>query len=249
VGPVAREIGAAAGFKPLTELLPDDAATGKRLERARLSRLGFLGIARGVASLASVILLYKQWSALVAVAFWAVVWLQSKLGLALGALPAPGLRVWMLAALILVPFVVYKTLEVISKPRTAMAALPGTPENQGFRVPETGFEMTSSQRHVRCVDDGGSRTAAPPFGCLPRDPLGAHLRGACDIDVCRTDLLRLAARHLDRDRRYRALSDGCVFRQLRPLLSCGSEGGRRCGNFWGPRSLIRTSFGDCDIGS
>jgi hypothetical protein len=110
VGPVAREIGAAAGFKPLTELLSDDAATLDRLERARLSRLDFLAIASGVALLASAVLLYRQLPALVASGSWAVVWLQSKLGLALGALPAPGLQVWLQAALVLLPFVVYKTL-------------------------------------------------------------------------------------------------------------------------------------------
>lgn len=117
VGPVARQVGAAAGFKPITELLSDaaaklfnDAATLDRLERARLSRLDLLGVARGVTMLATAIVLYRNWSALVAIGFWAVVWVQAKLGFALGAPPAPGLRAWLEALTVLVPFVVYKTL-------------------------------------------------------------------------------------------------------------------------------------------
>ena len=110
VGPVAREIGAAADFKPLKELLPNDVAALERLERARLSRLDRLRIGRGVALLGSAILLYKLWPALVAIFFWALVWLQSKVGFVPGALPAPGLRTWLQALLVLVPFIVYKTL-------------------------------------------------------------------------------------------------------------------------------------------
>src|SRR4030095_1572662 len=45
VGPLARQVGSAAGFKPLTDLLPDDDAVFARLDRARLARLGYLRIA------------------------------------------------------------------------------------------------------------------------------------------------------------------------------------------------------------
>jgi hypothetical protein len=59
---------------------------------------------------ATAVLLYEHWSEWVAITFWAVMWVQAKFGLALGSLPAPGFRVWLQAALVLLPLVVHKTL-------------------------------------------------------------------------------------------------------------------------------------------
>ena len=109
VGLLARQVGSAAGFKPLTELLPDDAAVLDRLGRARLSRLGFLRIARAVIAVATVALLVPEWGAWAEIGTWAFAWLQSRLGLA-AAGARPELTAWLRAALVLAPFVIYKTL-------------------------------------------------------------------------------------------------------------------------------------------
>jgi hypothetical protein len=110
VGPLVREIGSAAGFTPLTNLLPDDAKVLERLERARISRLGFLRAARGVTVLATALLLYAQRPAWVAIGSWALAWVQPKLGLAATDVPVPELAVWLQALSILLPLLIYKTL-------------------------------------------------------------------------------------------------------------------------------------------
>ena len=110
VGPLARLIGDAAGFKPLATLLPDDEATLARLERARLSRLGFLGVARLVTLVATAILLHVHWHDWFAIGIWAIGWIQSKLGFEMGTLRAPALDVWLHALVVLLPPLVHKTL-------------------------------------------------------------------------------------------------------------------------------------------
>lgn len=110
VGPLARLIGDAAGFKPVAKLLPNDDVTMAALEGARLSRLGFLRVARLVLLAASAWLLYEQRAAWFSIGFWAVVWVQSKFGLALGAVRAPALHVWLDALVVFVPLLVHKTL-------------------------------------------------------------------------------------------------------------------------------------------
>ncbi len=109
VGPLARLVGAAAEFTPLTNLLPDDDDVFKQLDRARLSRLGFLRVARGAITLTTVVLIAMQWWAWIAIGTWVRAWVASKVGSA--APPVrPELWVWLQAALVLLPFVIYKTL-------------------------------------------------------------------------------------------------------------------------------------------
>ena len=110
VGPLVREIGSAAGFTPLTNLLPDDAAVLERLERARISRLGFLCAARGVTLIATALLLYAQWPAWVAIGRWALAWLEPKVGLAATDVPVPEVGVWLQALSTVLPLLIYKTL-------------------------------------------------------------------------------------------------------------------------------------------
>ena len=110
VGPLARQLGAAAGFKPLETLLPDDDATFAKLERARISRLGFLNIARFVIFVATATLLWVNRSEWAAIGTWAIDWAQSKLGLASTAMSAPALGVWLSALAVLLPLLVQKAL-------------------------------------------------------------------------------------------------------------------------------------------
>jgi hypothetical protein len=110
VGPLVREIATAAGFVPITNLLPDDAQVLNRLERARVSRLGFMRAARGVIALAMVMLLYAQWPALLAIGRWALAKVQSMVGLAAASVPMPELAVWLQALVILLPVLIYRTL-------------------------------------------------------------------------------------------------------------------------------------------
>jgi hypothetical protein len=110
VGPIARQVGAAAGFAPLAWLLPDDAAVLARLERARISRLGFLAMARAVTVLATALQLVLQWPALAAIGRWVFGRAQSMVGAEAAGVLLPGVSIWLQAAGILMPIVLYKTL-------------------------------------------------------------------------------------------------------------------------------------------
>lgn len=110
VGPIARLIGRAAGFKPLSELLPNDEATLLRLGRSRLSRLRFLHAARFVMLLATAMLLATNWDAWFAIGFWALAWVEAKLGLAIDVVRVPELVVWLQMLIVFVPLVVHKSL-------------------------------------------------------------------------------------------------------------------------------------------
>ena len=110
VGALAREIGRAAGFKPLEQLLPDDTEQLNRLERARFSRLGFMKLAGGAMALATALLLYAQWPAWVAVARWALDKLPSLAGAASAPVSMPSFSVWLQALVVLLPLAIQLTL-------------------------------------------------------------------------------------------------------------------------------------------
>jgi hypothetical protein len=110
VGPLARQIGRAAGFEPLADLLPDDTVVFDRLERARLSRLGFMQFAGRLMALATVLLLYVQAPAWVTIGRWALEKAPSVVGAAASSVAMPALSVFLQALVALLPLAIQMTL-------------------------------------------------------------------------------------------------------------------------------------------
>ena len=90
--------------------MPDDDAVFDRLERARISRLGFMGFARAAITLATALLLYAQWPAWLAIGRWVLAAAPSLVGGGPSAAPLPGVAVWLQALVVLLPYAIHVSL-------------------------------------------------------------------------------------------------------------------------------------------
>ncbi len=105
VGPLTRHIATEAEFRPLDQLLPDDATLMQRGSNARASRVRVIRWTRLVFGLCTIMLLVAQGKSLVDIGRWSAAWILSKLGLGIAA---SDLSVaWVQALFLLVPALGY----------------------------------------------------------------------------------------------------------------------------------------------
>lgn len=107
VGPLIRQIAAAANYPPIAQLLPDDAKVVQRASAARGSRVRFLRTARWVAGVCTIALLVTHWKTLTGILTWGFAWLLNKIGVQTAVSNSPDSSSWLEVLLLFAPAIWY----------------------------------------------------------------------------------------------------------------------------------------------